>query len=179
MTIEMSLQIAEIVSALDRRSWDEGRVKTWAGILQRAVEAERLPGELILFTAEELLREIEACDVSPAKLIKRAKEKPPRAWTQKHKRLAGPTDAWPKLFYPEGTDFVRTSRSEREAYLRSVKRWPESAVAQAMKTSQKGRRAQERAPLMDRAGEIGVKQAIESLKRRSTKADRTADAEPF
>lgn len=137
MTADEALRIAELVSALDRRTWDAARAKSWAGVLQRAALAERLPAELLLLTCEELLREVEACDVSPSKLLKRAKEKPPAAWVQRHKRLAGPTDAYTALPYPEGEGFTRTSSGWRARYDASVAGWSEGATAQAMARHQR------------------------------------------
>ena len=179
MTAEEAIQIAELVSALDRRSWDAARVKSWAGILQRAALVDRLPAELLLLTAEELLREVEACDVSPAKLLKRAKEKPPKLWLEKRKRLTGPVDDFPPLFYPEGEGIVRTSKQERKAMSDSWSRWRESPMAARMRSHQKGLRGSVRAREMTAAGSVEVKAAIEQLKKNASKAQRPPDPEPF
>jgi hypothetical protein len=136
LTTDEAVRIAELVSALDLRTWDESRVLHWAGILQRGALASSLPGDLMLLTCEELLREVEACEVSPAKLLKRAKENPPKAWLNARKRLAGPQDAFPPIYFPK--DYVPlVSLSERKRMDKSYAGWRNSATAKAMLAAQR------------------------------------------
>jgi hypothetical protein len=164
LTTADAIRIAELVSALDLRTWDESRVMHWAGVLQRGATAARLPGELLLLTCEELLREVEACEVSPAKLLKRAKSSPPKEWLRTRRQLSGPIDEFPVRYYPDGDDFVRTSASERRALDRSYAGWRTSASAAAMSEAQRkvplargGKRA------LKRVGSVSLDAAIQSL----------------